>query len=213
MEPHKLAVIPIPIYTKKERKMDITNTTMILIAVAAALLIGGFLGVALGRSQRTKKLQQTFGPEYEHTLEELGDRQQAENELKARLEHVKALDIRPLSAEEIEDFSAQWLETQAQFVDEPLAALQKADELISEVMEAKGYPVEDFEQQVADISVDYPELVIDYRGLHLMAVKDIEEELNTEELRQAMVHGRALFENLIQRDENVKEGIVTEEAS
>jgi hypothetical protein len=213
MEPRKLAVIPIPIYTKKERKMDITNTTMILIAVAAALLIGGFLGVALGRRQRTKKLQQTFGPEYEHTLEELGDRQQAENELKARLEHVKALDIRPLSAEEIEDFSAQWLETQAQFVDEPLAALQKADELISEVMEAKGYPVEDFEQQVADISVDYPELVIDYRGLHLMAVKDIEEGLSTEEMRQAMVHGRALFENLIKRDENVKEGIVTEEAS
>jgi hypothetical protein len=193
--------------------MDITNTTMIVIAVVAALLIGGFLGVALGRRQRTKKLQQTFGPEYEHTLEELGDKQQAENELKARLEHVKALDIRPLSAEEIEDFSARWVETQAQFVDEPLVALQKADELISEVMEAKGYPVEDFEQQVADISVDYPELVIDYRGLHLMAVKDIEEDLSTEELRQAMVHGRALFENLIQRAENVKEVAVTEEAS
>jgi len=195
--------------------MDITNTTMIVIAVVAALLIGGFLGVALGRRKRTKKLQQTFGPEYEHTLEELGNRNQAENELKARLAHVKALDIRPLSAQEIEDFSAQWLETQAQFVDEPLAALQMADQLISEVMRVKGYPVEDFEQQVADISVDYPELVIDYRGLHLMAVKDIEEDPSTEELRQAMLHGRALFKNLIKREdaEKVEEVVVKEEAS
>lgn len=193
--------------------MDLTNTTLLVVAIVAALLIGGFLGVALGRRQRTKKLQQTFGPEYEHTLEELGDKHQAENELKARLEHVKALDIRPLSTEEIEDFSAQWLETQSQFVDEPLPALQMADRLISKVMRAKGYPVEDFEQQVADISVDYPALVIDYRGMHVMAVRDSTENVSTEELRQAMVHGRALFENLIKRDENEKAAVVKQEAA
>jgi len=191
--------------------MDLTNTTLLAVAIVAALLIGGFLGVALGRRQRTKKLQQTFGPEYEHTLEELGDKHQAENELKARLEHVKALDIRPLSTEEIEDFSAQWLETQSQFVDEPLPALQMADRLISKVMRAKGYPVEDFEQQVADISVDYPALVIDYRGMHGMAVRRSAENVSTEELRQAMVHGRALFENLIKRDENEKAAVVKQE--
>jgi len=193
--------------------MDVTNTALLVVAVIAALLIGGFLGVALGRRQRTKKLQQTFGPEYQHTLEELGDRHQAENELKARLEHVQALDIQPLSSEEIEDFSAQWLETQAQFVDEPLPALQMADRLISEVMRAKGYPVEDFEQQVADISVDYPALVIDYRGMHVMAVRDSAEDVSTEELRQAIVHGRALFENLIKRDENEKAAVVKQEAA
>ena len=191
--------------------MDLTNTALLAVAIVAALLIGGFLGVALGRRQRTKKLQQTFGPEYEHTLEELGDKHQAENELKARLEHVKALDIRPLSTEEIEDFSAQWLETQSQFVDEPLPALQMADRLISKVMRAKGYPMEDFEQQVADISVDYPTLVIDYRGMHGMAVRGSAENVSTEELRQAMVHGRALFENLIKRDENEKAAVVKQE--
>ena len=82
-----------------------------------------------------------------------------------------------------------------------MTALQKADHLIREVMKAKGYPVEDFEQRAADISVDYPELVTDYRGLHLIAVKQKEDDVSTEEMRQAMVHGRALFENLIRQEE------------
>ncbi|HZJ22403.1 MAG TPA: hypothetical protein VFD54_03780, partial [Anaerolineales bacterium] len=90
--------------------------------------------------------------------------------------------------------------TQAEFVDEPLAAMQKSDRLIREVMKAKGYPVEDFEQRVADISVDYPELVADYRGLHLIALKGANEAVNTEEMRQAMIHGRALFENLVNKE-------------
>jgi hypothetical protein len=85
-------------------------------------------------------------------------------------------------------------------VDEPLASLQKADRLIREVMKARGYPVEDFEQRAADISVDYPELVADYRGLHMIAVKEAEDEVSTEEMRQAMVHGRDLFENLMQKE-------------
>ena len=117
---------------------------------------------------------------------------------------MKALDIRPLSREEIDEFTDQWLITQAEFVDDPLAATEKADQLIREVMEAKGYPVEDFEQQVADISVDYPDLVMDFRGLHLIAVKGRAENVSTEEMRQAMVHGRALFENLIEHTEVVE---------
>jgi hypothetical protein len=188
----------------KGEKMDTTNITFIALAGLATLIFGVILGRALGRRERTKRLQQKFGPEYEHTLNELGDQRQAEHELAARLEHVKALDIRPLSRQEIDDFTDQWLATQAEFVDDPLTATQKADQLIRKVMLAKGYPVEDFEQQVADISVDYPELVMDYRGLHTIAVKDRAENVNTEEMRQAMVHARALFENLIsQRVENV----------
>jgi len=184
--------------------MDTTNITVIALAVLTASLLGGLFGLAIGRRQRTKKLQQKFGPEYEHTLNEMGDQRQAEHELAARLNHVKALDIRPLSGEQIDDFTDQWLATQAEFVDDPLTATQKADQLIREVMETKGYPVEDFEQQVADISVDYPDLVMDYRGLHLIAVKGRDENVSTEEMRQAMVHGRALFENLIaQRAETV----------
>lgn len=184
--------------------MDITNSTVIALIIVTALLIGGLFGVVLGRRQRTKRLQEKFGPEYEHTLSELGDQRQAEHELAARLDHVKALDIRPLAVSEIDDFTAQWQETQAEFVDDPLGATQQADRLIREVMEAKGYPVEDFEQQVADISVDYPDLVMDYRGLHLIAVKDRKENVSTEEMRQAMVHGRVLFENLMEQVENIE---------
>ena len=185
--------------------MELTNTLILAAAIVIALLVGGFVGVTLGRRQRTKRLQEKFGPEYEHTLNELGDQRQAEKELAARLEHVKALQINPLSREQIEDFTIQWQETQADFVDDPLAATQRADGLIREVMQARGYPVEDFEQQVADISVDYPDLVMDYRGLHLIAVKGRGEIVPTEEMRKAMLHGRALFENLIEDAEPIEE--------
>src|SRR5688572_23726191 len=184
----------------KGEKMDTTNTTVIILAVIVAFIIGGLLGALVTRQRRTKRLQEKFGPEYERTLNELGDRRQAEQELEARLDHVKTLDIRPLSSEESERFTNEWRASQAEFVDEPLLALQKADRIIREVMKAKGYPVEDFEQRVADISVEYPELVTDYRGLHLIAVKEDDEEVSTEEMRQAMVHGRALFENLVSRE-------------
>ena len=89
---------------------------------------------------------------------------------------------------------------QAEFVDEPLASVQKANRLIKEVMNARGYPVDDFEQRAADISVDYPEMVTDYSGLHLIAVKEADDQVSTEEMRQAMVHGRALFEHLVTKE-------------
>jgi hypothetical protein len=133
-------------------------------------------------------------------VNERGDKRQAEDELDARLAHVNTLKIRSLTAEEVNRFALEWQKTQTEFVDEPLTALQKADRLIREVMKTRGYPVEDFEQRAADISVDYPELVTDYRGLHLIAVKEKEDEVSTEEMRQAMVHGRALFENLITQE-------------
>jgi len=180
--------------------MDATNITTIVLAVIVALIIGALLGMALSRQRRTKRLQEKFGPEYERTLNELGDKRQAEHELEVRLDHVKTLDIRPLSEDETQRYTEEWRVTQAEFVDEPLTALQKADQIIREVMKAKGYPVQDFEQRVADISVDYPELVTDYRGLHLIAVKEDDEEVSTEEMRQAMVHGRTLFENLVNKE-------------
>ena len=185
--------------------MDTTNTAVTILAVVIAFVIGGMLGMLMNRRQRTKRLQDKFGPEYERTVSEIGDTRQAENDLEARLNHVKALDIRPLSADEIDRFTHDWQLTQAEFVDEPLAALQKSDRLIREVMKTKGYPVEDFEQRVADISVDYPDLVADYRGLHLIALKGADEEVGTEEMRQAMIHGRALFENLVNKETDVED--------
>ena len=185
--------------------MDISNTTQLVLVAVIFLVIGGLVGMALVRAQRTKRLKERFGPEYERAVNEIGDKRQAENELDARVAHVNTLDIRPLTAEEVNRYGLEWQKTQTEFVDEPLTALQKADRLIQEVMKARGYPVEDFEQRAADISVDYPELVTDYRGLHLIAVKEADEEVGTEEMRQAMVHGRALFENLIKPETNEEE--------
>ena len=177
--------------------MDLTNPTTIIILAVILLIVGGLVGMAFSRAQRTRRLKERFGPEYERMMNEKGDKRQAEDELDSRLAHVDTLNIRPLTAEEVNRFELEWQKTQTEFVDEPLTALQKADRLIREVMKTKGYPVEDFEQRAADISVDYPELVTDYRGLHLIAVKEKEDNVSTEEMRQAMVHGRALFENLI----------------
>ena len=190
--------------------MDTTNAITIIIVVVVLLVIGGLLGMLFTRRQRTKRLQERFGLEYDRTVKAIGDRRQAEEELAARLDHVKALEIRPLSADEAERFTSEWQLAQAEFVDEPLASVQKANRLIKEVMNAKGYPVDDFEQRAADISVDYPDLVIDYRELRAIATKGDNEEVTTEEMRQAMVHARALFQNLVQpeaklEDNNQKE--------
>ena len=181
--------------------MNITNTTQLVLVAVVFLIIGVVVAMALMRVQRTKRLKDRFGPEYERAVNEIGDKRQAENELDSRLAHVNTLKIRPLTAEEVNRYALEWQKTQTEFVDEPLTALQKADRLIRDVMKTRGYPVEDFEQRAADISVDYPELVTDYRGLHLISVKEKDEEVSTEEMRQAMVHGRALFENLIRQEE------------
>jgi hypothetical protein len=184
--------------------MNIPNTTQLVLVAVIFLIIGGLVAMAAMRVQRTRRLKERFGPEYERIVNETGDKRQAEDELDARLAHVNTLNIRPLSAEEVNRFALEWQKTQTEFVDEPLTALQKADRLIRDVMKIRGYPVEDFEQRAADISVDYPELVTDYRGLHLIAVKEQEDAVSTEEMRQAMVHGRALFENLISQESNTE---------
>ncbi|HEY9526300.1 MAG TPA: hypothetical protein VIR02_04400 [Anaerolineales bacterium] len=180
--------------------MDLTNTTTLILVAVAFLVIGGLLAMAAMRFQRSRRLRERFGPEYERLVKEAGDKKKAESELEARLAHVEALDIRPLTADEVNRFSLEWQSTQSEFVDEPHSSLQKADQLIREVMKARGYPVEDFEQRAADISVDYPDLVTDYRGLHMIAAKEADDEVSTEEMRQAMVHGRALFEELVSKE-------------
>ena len=177
--------------------MDTTTLVMIIVAAVVLLLVGGFLGVVFARRQRTRRLRERFGPEYERTVDHLGDQDKAEEELQARVEHVESLDIKPLSQEQKERFAQEWRVTQEKFVDQPVVAIQEADRLVREVMREKGYPVDDFEQRAADISVDYPELVTNYRGMHTIASRSEQEDVSTEEMRQAMVHGRALFEELL----------------
>jgi hypothetical protein len=179
--------------------LETTSNTLIILVVVVLLIVLGIGAMVWARRQRSQRLQERFGPEYDHMIDVVKDETQAERELEERIARVEALDIRPLSAEEINRYALQWQETQREFVDEPLKSLQKADHLIQEVMKAKGYPVRDFEQRAADISVDYPELVTDYRGMHRIAVKQAK-DVNTEDMRQAMVHGRALFESLMKHE-------------
>jgi FtsZ-interacting cell division protein ZipA len=189
--------------------MDTTNPTLVILGAVALLVILVLIGMAMSRQRRSKRLQEQFGPEYERTLKKMGDKREAESDLEERVAHVNALNIRTLTAEEVNRYALQWQDVQREFVDEPLLSLQKADRLIREVMKARGYPVEDFEQRVADISVHYPELVADYRGMHHIAIKESSETPNTEEIRKAMIHGRALFENLISTEsrEEVKQEV------
>jgi hypothetical protein len=186
-------------------QMDTSTITLIVIGAVLLLVVVGVASMVMGRRQRTKRLEERFGPEYDRAISEIGDQTQAEKQLEERIAHVKALNIRPLSAEEANSYALEWQETQRLFVDEPLKALQKGDRLIREVMKARGYPVEDFEQRVADISVNYPELVTDYRGLHRIAIKESKDKVSTEDMRQAMIHGRALFEDLMKQEPKEEE--------
>ena len=180
--------------------MSITNPTLVILGAVVLLVLLVVIGMAMVRQRRTKRLQGQFGSEYERTLKKMGDRREAESDLEERIAHVNTLNIRPLTAEETNRYALEWQDVQREFVDEPLLSLQKADRLIREVMKARGYPVEDFELRVADISVNYPELVADYRGMHRIAIKEAPDNASTEEMRQAMVHGRTLFENLMRQE-------------
>jgi hypothetical protein len=152
------------------------------------------------RRQRTQRLTEQYGPEYQRAVEAAGDQRAAERELGARQERVKALEIRPLSTGEHDRYIASWKESQAHFVDDPSGAISQADVLVQEVMRARGYPMADFEQRAADISVDHPHVLDEYRAAHNIAERHAAGGVETEELRQAMVHYRALFEDLLETD-------------
>jgi FtsZ-interacting cell division protein ZipA len=175
----------------------------IVAIVVVVILVGGALWA---RARRTQQLRDRFGPEYGRTVEELGDHHAAEENLRERVKRREQLAITPLSAEERRVFSTRWDETQARFVDEPATAVGDADRLIADAMRARGYPVETFEQQAADVSVDHPEVVSEYRAGHAIADANGRQQASTEDLRQAMVHYRALFDRLVnETDEQPEE--------
>lgn len=177
--------------------------TWVLIAIAAAtvVLIVAIALMMVARKRRTTGgLRDKFGPEYERTVDNMG-RGAGEKELATRQNRVKALDIRPLSRDEYERFTTSWTRTQARFVDDPSAAISEADDLVSQVMKTRGYPVDDdFELRAADVSVDHPQMVDNYRGAHETALRHEKGDATTEELRLAMVKYRALFADLLETD-------------
>jgi uncharacterized protein YneF (UPF0154 family) len=178
----------------------VDSTVTIIVVVLVLVIIGILLGLVFSRRNRTERLHDKFGPEYDHTVQTMGSKKKAQTELEERQKHVKALEIRPLSISERERYLADWSAVQSKFVDEPGQAIEAADRLIKEVMQVRDYPVSDFEQRAADISVIYPDLVSNYRAAQEIAIKNKQGQADTEELRQAMIYYRSLFNELLGTD-------------
>lgn len=168
-----------------------------IVAGVVALVLLIVIGFLLYQRQRTQHLQERFGPEYDRAVASSGDAKQAEAELERREERVQRLKIRPLSGEERDRFSASWQQLQARFVDEPAEVIDEADTLIGGVMRTRGYPVGDFEERAADVSVDHPDVVTNYRAAHSIATRNQAGQASTEDLRQAIVSYRSLFTELL----------------
>jgi hypothetical protein len=174
------------------------TSDQVLIAVAVAAVLVVALGITMAlRRRRTRVLADQFGPEYSRAVEAAGGRSKAEAELEARTKRVEQLDVRALTTTERDRFSELWRVAQERFVDSPPMAVAEADQLVMEVMRLRGYPMTDFEQRAADISVVHPHLVTNYRAAHSIALNSAGQSATTEDLRQAMVHFRALFEELL----------------
>jgi len=165
--------------------------------IAAAVVVGCVLAWYFQTRQRSSHLKERFGPEYERTRSHVGDLRRAEAALEAREKRVEKFHLRPLASDEAERFTEVWRHIQALFVDDPKGATTEADGLVNEVMTARGYPVADFEQRAADISVDHPVVVEHYRAARAIAERNARGAASTEDLRQALIHYRALFDDLL----------------
>jgi hypothetical protein len=168
-----------------------------LVAVGALVVVAVVISQAM-KQRRTRALQGRFGPEYDRTLDGAESKRDAEAELSARADRRDELQIQPLTTAARERYLVEWQRVQANFVDNPDGAVRDADTTIQSVMADRGYPVDDFEQRAADISVDHPQVVENYRLGHRLARASALGDGTTEDLRQAMQHYRLLFEELVE---------------
>lgn len=170
---------------------------MFVVLVGVAFLAACAVTWMIVRNKRSEALKTRFGSEYDHAVTVAGSRSGAEADLNSRTKRVKLLDIHPLSSGDHDRFADRWRATQASFVDNPGAAVTQAGTLVEEVMRARGYPVSDFNQRAADISVEHPRFVENYREARELSVANQRGAASTEDLRRATVHYRALFEDLL----------------
>jgi hypothetical protein len=166
---------------------------ILLVIVGAAVAAWAY-----SKSIRSRRLRSQFGPEYQRAVQEHGSRTRAESALEQRAKRVEHFDIHPLPPSERDRFAKEWNREQSRFVDEPQAAVQEADRLVTQVMKERGYPMSDFDRRAEDLSVDHPRVVENYRAACLIARRARGGQADTEELRQAMVHYRALFDELLE---------------
>jgi hypothetical protein len=172
--------------------------TDVAIIIGALVLVLFIVGVFMIKRRRREHLKHRFGPEYDQAVHQHKDPGAAERELAMRERRVAKLNIRPLLPDDAARFAEAWRQTQTQFVDDPQGAVSKADRLVADLMQARGYPLGEFEQRAADISVDHPRVVANYRAARAIAERHARGQSNTEDLRQALVHYRELFADLLE---------------
>ena len=180
----------------RAKAADMNTETMLIFG---GVFLVAALAVALGqafRVRRTHGLRERFGPEYDRAVETSGGRGKAETSLQQREKRVDGFDIRPLNADERGRYLVTWRGVQSRFVDDPANAVIEADQVLGAVMSTVGYPVGDFDQRSSDLSVDHSEVIERYRAAHDIALRQGRGEATTEDLRQAMIHYRALFDDL-----------------
>ena len=185
-------------------------TTLVILAILAVLVIATIVYFLVQR-WRSVTLRKQFGPEYTRVVNKYGDQGKAEAELAAREKRLRKVQIRVLTPEEQSRFMEAWKRTQERFVDEPSRVVSDAHGLVKEVMETRGYPMADFEQRAADVSVDHPYVVSDYHAAHEIADRNKSGRATTEDLRQAMVHYRFLFQELLETAQPAKQKEVVHE--
>jgi len=188
------------------------DTWVWIVIAAVVVAVVAIVAIVVMRQRRRTELRESFGSEYDRAVARQGDVRKGESDLMARRERRAELDIRPLSPQSRTTYARSWEQTQARFVDNPATALAQADALIIAVMEERGYPMDDFERRAEDISVDHPDVVQHYRAAHDISVRVDEDpnastsstvsDVSTEDLRQGLVHYRALFQELLEPDED-----------
>jgi len=191
---------------------QITTTDIVIAVVAIVALIVLVLAINAFNRRRTQKLRAQFGPEYDRTVALAGGRTKAEARLAERSERVHKLNIRSLNSVERDAYLKEWGRVQALFVDSPAGAVVEADRLLGDLMTQCGFPVGDFEQRAADVSVDHPIVTQNYRAAHAIALRQASGQATTEDLRRAMIHYRALFDELVAVPRSVDSRPVAEAA-
>lgn len=182
------------------------NTAAVVVLVLILGIVVGAAAIYLLERSRSARLKERFGPEYDRTISEKGDRWSAESDLDRRAKRVERLHIRALDPAERTRFVEEWRRMQAKFIDDPNEAVADADHLIGDVMAAEGYPIQDFEQRAEDISAECPRVVENYREAHRIAIRHTQGRATTEDLRQAMIHYRTLFDELVGQPEYTRTG-------
>jgi hypothetical protein len=176
----------------------VNSQTLLIVAIVVAAIVVAALAWMYSQKQRRVRLRERFGPEYDRAVETAGAPAKAEAILEERARRVDRLKLRTLSHEQADSFAREWRQIQGRFVDDPNGAVEAADRLVHQVMAARGYPLDDFETRAADLSVDHPRVVENYRTARAVAIRREKGQAETEELRQAVVNYRALFEDLLE---------------